>query len=117
MYTVFLCDTSCQCYAHRCQITRMLYNNRPCAVTVMPCDATGTCRDMQASAIGQKESKTGLEEKADLFLKNEFVMPVMTGILRLMLVLQDVNGEVCRKLLLKSMTRGLKSMHARSWEG
>ena len=115
MYTVFLCDTSC--HAHRCQITRMLYNSRPCAVSVMPCDATETCRDMQGYAIGQREKKAGLEEKADLFLKKEFVMPVLTGILRLMPVLQDVNGEVSRKLLLNRMTEGVKSMHVRSWEG
>ena len=83
----------------------------------MPCDATGTCKDMQGYAIGQRESKAGLEEKADLFLKNEFVMPVLTGILRLMPVLQDVNGEVSRKLLLNYMTGGVKSMHVRSWEG
>ena len=72
---------------------------------------------MRGYAIGQRESKAGLEEKGDLFLKNTFVMPVLTAILTLMSVLQDVNMEVSRKLFLNCMTGGVKSMHARSWEG
>ena len=38
-----------------------------------------------------------LKEKGDTFLKIIFVLQVLAGDLRLMFVLQDVNGEVSRK--------------------
>ena len=72
---------------------------------------------MQGYAIRQRESKAGLEEREGLFLKNEFVVPVLTVILTLISLLQDVNDQVCRKLLLNCMTGGVKGMHARSWKG